>query len=241
MAGKGTRTRKFGACKPAIKVAGKKILEWCLYGIKDHISPTDKIIAVTTQDFQRNFNLREIVIEWLSLNKLGVRLDFVEVSKTPAGPAATVNCSIPYLDQNYPAIIVNVDQYCIFDFPDSRKTWDAFLPLYFNQHGKSSYVKIKNGLISEIGEKKLISFYASSGIYAFYNINNLVNMLDVGLSQPPNYRNEYFISPMINSLIIEKKRVLPASVTFKCDLGSEASLNKFNTIISTFSNFDDDK
>ena len=54
-----------------------------------------------------------------------------------------------------------------------QKKFDIFIPIYFNDSDKSSYVKIKNSYINNIVEKKNISYNASSGIYGFKNLSIL--------------------------------------------------------------------
>ena len=77
-----------------------------------------------------------------------------------------------------PCVVINPDQYIDFNFPKKLKKDYLYLPIHFNNHGNSSYVKInKKGKIVEIKEKKLISNHASSGAYSliFFLLKKYLN------------------------------------------------------------------
>ena len=46
---------------------------------------------------------------------------------------------------------------------------DAYVDVFIANNPKYSYVRSKDGLVTEIAEKSSISPFASSGLYGFYN------------------------------------------------------------------------
>ncbi len=233
MAGRGTRSRALGECKPAIKVAGRTIFEWCLTGLKLHLSETDKIVAVTTDYFEEKFKLSAVGGAWCKDNQVDFSL--VKVPDVPPGPAASVATATEFISPQSPVIIVNVDQFCVFELPSFNKEWDVFMPLYVNTTGGSSYVLMKDGYIKSVAEKEMISSYASAGVYGFKKGLILLDLLKDGLEREPNCLGEYYIAPMLNSLVPDKK-ILATSLSVKCDLGNVDSIERFKAIVGCIFN-----
>jgi hypothetical protein len=56
------------------------------------------------------------------------------------------------------------------DFKSIESTMsDAYVDVFIANNPKYSYVRSKDGLVTEIAEKSSISPFASSGLYGFYN------------------------------------------------------------------------
>ena len=233
MAGKGTRTSKLGECKPAIKIFEKPIFSWCLSGIKKHISSDDLIIAITTEYFESKFRLESLLRKSLVENEILAQVHFITVPNTPNGPADSVFKSKDIVNKKEITIVINPDQYCNFDFPKSSERWDVFMPLYFNNTGKSSYVLIENNKITEVKEKLLISNYASSGIYAFKKGQILFDYLEKTFNKKPHKDEEYFVGPIISEIVSDGYEVLPTSVLSKFDLGDLESILIFQDFLKS--------
>src|SRR5512138_3843073 len=58
IAGRGTRTSSYGKFKPFIPVLGRRILHWCLAGIRPLVGPLDRFIFITTRAFEDEFSVR---------------------------------------------------------------------------------------------------------------------------------------------------------------------------------------
>jgi len=233
MAGRGTRVQELGECKPAINVAGRSILEWCLTGLSNRLNPSDRIIAVTTDFFEERYQLSELGSKWCSKLGIGVTFEIITVPETPPGPAASVLVATDALEENRPVVVVNVDQYCVFDVPSFGQDWDAFMPLYVNTTGKSSYAEIRTGLVKRVVEKELISSYASAGIYGFRSGLMLSDLLKDELSRDPHHHGEYYVGPTLNNLIEKGRKIIPSSVSVKCDLGNVNDIKSFEKLINS--------
>ena len=59
LAGKGLRVKRFGKCKPLIKVKKKFIIEWFFLSIKKHINKNDKLLVIYLKDFEKKFLLKK--------------------------------------------------------------------------------------------------------------------------------------------------------------------------------------
>ena len=229
MAGKGTRTNSLGKFKPFIKVNGKEIIDWFLIGIKNKIKKNDIIFLITTIDYEKKYNFKKKIKLIFKKNKLKTKnLIFKFVNETPNGPAYTVS-SIKNILRNSkePCVIINPDQFVDFDLPNKFDRDNIYIPLYFNNHGNSSYVKLNSqGSIIEIKEKNLISNYASSGVYIFSSSTLLKKIL--GLINKIRQKKEVNMSDLINIFIKKnKKKVNPISTLAKYDLGNIKDIKNF--------------
>jgi len=230
MAGKGVRTNSLGKFKPFIEVNGKKIIEWFLIGIKNKIKKNDTIFLITTIEFEKKYNFQKKIKIIFKKNKIKTKnLIFKFIDDTPNGPALTINSIRNFLrNTKTTCIVINPDQLIDFDLPSRINQNNLYIPLYFNNHGNSSYVKInKKGNIVEIKEKKLISNYASSGVYIFASSTLLKKVLS--LINDIKFKKEINMSDLIN-LFIKKNnsKVNPISTLIKYDLGNIKNINNFS-------------
>jgi len=229
MAGKGTRTNSLGKFKPFIKVNGKKIVEWFLISIKNKIKKNDIIFLITTIDYEKKYKFQKKMKLIFKKNKLKTRnFIFKFIDDTPNGPAYTVSSIKNDLrNSKTPCIIINPDQFIDFDLPNKINKDNLYIPLHFNNHGNSSYVKLNHqGNIVEIKEKNLISNYASSGVYIFASSVLLKKILQ--FIKKIKSKKEINMSDLINLFIKKNNRkVNPISTITKYDLGNIKSINKF--------------
>jgi UDP-N-acetylglucosamine diphosphorylase / glucose-1-phosphate thymidylyltransferase / UDP-N-acetylgalactosamine diphosphorylase / glucosamine-1-phosphate N-acetyltransferase / galactosamine-1-phosphate N-acetyltransferase len=230
MAGHGTRVSSLGRCKPAISVAGRPILAWCLTGLSAYVMPSDVVVAITTDVLERDFALRTLCRDWMDRLNIRARFDLVTVPETPPGPAASVYAARDVVPATREVVCVNVDQYCEFQRPAENTEWDAFLPLYVNTTGKSSYAELDGARVIKVEEKRLISCYASAGIYGFRDAKTLFAVIAEAFSGPPHRNGEYYLGPSINGLIARGGRVVPTTVTAKFDLGNVPDIEHFQRV-----------
>ena len=229
MAGKGSRTGALGKFKPFIEVNKRKIIEWFLIGIKNKVKKNDKIILITTIEFAKKFNFKKNINLIIRKQKFNVRnFLFKYINETPNGPAYTVSSIKNELTvSKTPCVVINPDQYIDFNFPKKLKKDYLYLPIHFNNHGNSSYVKInKKGKIVEIKEKKLISNHASSGAYIFGSSFLLKKIFK--LIFKIKSKKEINISDLINEFLKNNKpKVIPLNTLTKYDLGNIRNIKNF--------------
>ncbi len=234
LAGKGTRVKKIGNCKPLIKINGHYILYWFLKGLKTKIKKEDTILFITNRTQNNSFLLNSKIKNIVTNNlKIKSKIIIKTIAFTPLGPAMSVFQGIKELDLKCETIIVNHDQFVDFEYP--LKKWDAFMPLHYNNNHSSSYVNIKNKKISKITEKKMTSNYASSGVYGFKTLTLLKKTLTNSFKNKPHFNNEYFIGPSMKFLININKSIVPVKTIYKFELGSIKGITLFKKFIKLFS------
>ena len=233
IAGKGSRVKRLGPFKPFIKIKNRTIIEWFLYNLKKKIGKNDKLYFITTFEYEKKNKIELKIKKILKKIKCSCKVNITILEKTPNGPGSTVDKVLTKLKGNKPCIVINPDQVIDFYLPKKIISNKVYIPIHFNTHGKSSYVDInKKGKITRILEKKLISYYASSGVYIFGSVQNLKKFY-----KRYNFKKskkEVNLSNIINNYLkYSKKNVEPLTTFFKYDLGDVASLKYFENIIES--------
>ncbi len=233
MAGRGKRSQELGECKPAIQVLDRPILGWCLTGLSTVISEGDRVVITTTKYFEEKFGLSRLAQAALDDMGLRAKLLLVELDDVPPGPAASVYAAVDHFRNAGETVVVNSDQFVQFLPPPNGEAWEAYVPLYVNSTGRSSYAQIDDGRITRIVEKKLISNYASAGVYGFATGAVLARALETTFEGEPHHGGEYYVGPAINEIIRSGGRVLPSSLVAKYDLGGVPQIKHFEKIVNT--------
>ncbi|WP_075534756.1 sugar phosphate nucleotidyltransferase [Candidatus Pelagibacter communis] len=233
IAGKGSRVKSLGSFKPFIKIKNKTIIEYFLYNLKKKIKKNDKLHFITTHEYEKKYKVELVIKKILRKIKCPCKVNNTIIKGTTNGPGITVHRVLTKLKNNEPCIIINPDQVVDFYLPKKINSNKVYIPIHFNTHGKSSYVDInRKGKIIRILEKKLITYYASSGVYIFGSVKNLKKIY-----KKYNFKkskSEVNLSNIINNYLkYNKKNVEPLETFFKYDLGNIASLKYFENIIES--------
>ena len=105
------------------------------------------------------------------------------------------------------------------DFKSIESTMsDAYVDVFIANNPKYSYVRSKDGLVTEIAEKSSISPFASSGLYGFYNAQLYEKMYEA-LSE--NFTGKEMYIANLFTHMIEKN----------CSIGLNDLNNKYETIV----------
>lgn len=227
IAGRGTRTKKYGKFKPFIEVMGHRIIHWCLKGIRQLVAEGDKFIFITTEAFEHEFDVQKGIEEIFRQEKLGNPLEMVLAKNLPQGPAASVYLSKDLLQENEPCTVVNADQFIFYESKPNLALDEGYIPIYFNCTGDSSYVEIKEGRIVSIYEKEMKTYYASAGIYALGSAKLLIEAIEYAFAKKILYNNEYYIGPALNYVIENGGVLYPVQTFVKLDLGSIGGIERF--------------
>ena len=193
-AGLGTRTQdSFREPKPFISIHDRTLVEMAAARM-----PWDQVSEVI-------FVFNEIHAEWFTHNiKENLRQlapDECRFStlftSTTSGQAATVakaleNCE----DLSVPLLVGNCDTLVAGPWPDFLQDTPSSLGLFSSSDPSFSYARIVEDRIVETAEKKVISNYASSGIYFFSSSSEFLRSL---IESSPQV--ESFIAPIYNNLI----------------------------------------
>ncbi len=228
-AGRGERTQALGNFKPYIEVGKHRVLEWMLLGLKNNIQPGDQFVFVTTRFFEDHFKVKEWISNFMDeqIREVTYRFHFTE--DTPPGPAATASKAIPLIQNNDACIVINSDQFIWFEIPVGFGEQEiAFLPVYAEYSGKSSYVRVDpQHNVLEVKEKQLISQIASAGVYGFSSKAMFEEALNWTFENRIMRRGEYYIGPAFNHLIDIGIETLATRAFLKLDLGKVSEINLF--------------
>ncbi|WP_240553561.1 glycosyltransferase family 2 protein [Polynucleobacter aenigmaticus] len=208
MAGLGSRFAIAGykAPKPLIDVAGKPMIvrvmenlrqpgaRFTLLARKEHIESNNELVAQIQSDFNAVF---------------------IPIDKLTEGTACTVLFARSYLAPDEEVVIANSDQIidsCFTPFLIDARARDldgsilTFIDTELNP--KWSFAKIDaGGLVTEVQEKKVISEFATVGIYFFRRAHELIDGIIQMIIENDRVNNEFYTCPVYNYLIRQGKKV----------------------------------
>lgn len=234
IAGNGLRTQKLGIFKPFITIQDKYILEWFLISISDKIFFDDDFIFVTTDFYEENFLVQKTIKALFKKHEFNNTIKFKIVNNTPNGPAKSVESAIEYVDTGAPVIVINVDQFILFELPE-KLAEKCYLVANIDIGDTKSYISLKEKKIIEIVEKNNFSNIASTGVYIFPDVLILKDCLKKLFEKKIQYKNEFYIADAMNLIINEIEFELIPSIC-KIDLGNIKSIEYFNTILKKLRN-----
>jgi HAD superfamily hydrolase (TIGR01509 family) len=190
--------------KPLIEVMGKTMIEQVL----DHldVSAEDRIFIVyhhSLEEYQFSMRIRERYPHIL----------LISLDKRTEGAAETVLRGIQWI-QDYElgshsnTLLIDCDTLYHIPIFEKLRTIHTNATICFEDQNSNpiySYVRVKDEQIIEIREKEKISNYANTGAYFFQNIQELKHHCQQIIQKNQRYKNEYYISCMIQSMIDEGK------------------------------------
>jgi len=193
-AGLGTRTQDyFREPKPFISIQDKTLVEMAAARMPwDQVSEVIYVFneihaAWLTQDLIDN--LRKLSPEKCRFSTL--------FTSTTSGQAETVAKALETCeDLSLPLLVGNCDTLVAGPWPDFHQAIPSSLGLFSSSEPSFSYARIVKNRVVETAEKKVISNYASSGIYFFNSSSEFLRLLAESSPQV-----ESFIAPLYNSLI----------------------------------------
>ena len=95
-------------------------------------------------------------------------------------------------------------------------------------HPKWSYAKTdKKNFVSEVAEKKVISNNATVGVYFWKKGNDYVKYAEQMIQKNIRDNNEFYVCPVFNEAIKDKKRIIIDPVKKMHGLGTPEDLNNF--------------
>ena len=165
MAGLNTRFHDVGFDIP------KYLLPWreetIIYEILKQLGTFDEVLLLANK---RDFYFMPDLIK--TIEPLGLGKNNIHYIGDTNGQAHTAYIGASLLKNKLQTFFVhNADTLLIGrDFKSIESTMsDAYVDVFIANNPKYSYVRSKDGLVTEIAEKSSISPFASSGLYGFYN------------------------------------------------------------------------
>lgn len=225
MAGAGKRFADAGYIfpKPLIEINNKPMIQWVI----ESLNLKANYIFIIQKEHQKKYNIRSV------LNILQPNCKIIELDHVTEGAACTTLLAKKFINNSDPLIIANSDQYikwnsskAIYDF--SSKNLDGAILTFEAIHPKWSYAKCdEQGFVTEVAEKKVISKNATVGVYYWKHGSSYVSSAEKMIKKNIRVNNEFYVCPVYNEFILEKKKVKVYNVDEMQGLGTPEDLNNF--------------
>lgn len=228
MAGYGKRTSSLGEYKPLIRVyENHTVLSLCLKGLSSQIRKEDKLVFITTQEFQESHNVSGAINQILKNLNLTNDTVMINLPYTPDGQALTILEGTSSLKEGFTTkevYVVNPDQFIFFDIDEIDKS-KCSVGLYFNPKPSSCFydIDIHSRKVLSMKEKQMISCYASAGVFFFTTGKILIDCIRWGIENSKQYNNELYLGPCMEFL----EDVSYFKTLVKFDLGNVRGIELF--------------
>lgn len=195
MAGLNTRFHDVGFDIPKYLLPWKN--ETIIYEILKQLGTFDEILLLANK--RDSYFMPDLV---KTIEPLGLTKNNIHYIGDTNGQAHTAYIGASLLKDKLKTFFVhNADTLLIGrDFKSIESTMsDAYVDVFIANNPKYSYVRSKDGLVTEIAEKSSISPFASSGLYGFYNARLYENMYE---SLSENFTGkEMYIADVLDYMI----------------------------------------
>ncbi|MBL7860705.1 MAG: NTP transferase domain-containing protein [Cyclobacteriaceae bacterium] len=227
MAGRGSRFSEKGFVipKPFISVLGKPIFQWALESIFDlHFS---KLILVALRDHADQFQITKYIPE-----QLKDRTEIILLESPTEGQLCTVLACKNVLDENDDLLIISSDTYVKSNLNDSilhQKPDTRGIISVANLPGdRWSFAKPDHtGRVVEVAEKIRISDFASTGLYYFRFVKDIISIGEEMVIKKETHKGEYYIIPVYQKMIQRGDYIGISKAEEIIDLGTPEALADF--------------
>jgi NDP-sugar pyrophosphorylase family protein len=224
MAGAGSRFESEGYTlpKPLIDVMGQPMIKV----VVDSLSIDANFIFVVQKKHRELYKIDE------TIKNITPRYSIIEVDGLTNGAACTVLKCKDLINNNNPLLIANSDQWIDWDVHDFfnemvKNKADGGILTFKSESPKHSYVKIIDGLISEVAEKKVISNNATVGVYYWKTGESFVKSSEQMIDKNIRTNNEFYLCPSYNELILNGGKVINYETNEMIGMGTPEELNNF--------------
>jgi HAD superfamily hydrolase (TIGR01509 family) len=225
MAGAGSRFEKAGYSfpKPLIEVKGNPMIK----AVVDSLNIKAHYIFLVQEAHYEKYNLGNL------LRIIAPGCDIVKVNGLTEGAACTSLLAKQYINDDRELFIANSDQIIEWDstkffYHVYSKNADGAILTFKNTHPKWSYVKLDDyGNITQVAEKQVISETATCGIYYWKKGSDYVKYAEQMIEKNIRVNNEFYIAPVFNEAIQDKKLIKPFNVKSMYGIGTPEDLNTY--------------
>ncbi len=210
MAGRGSRFSQAGyeMPKPLIDIYGHPMIEY----VTKNITPDceHRFIYICQEEHLEKYGLAE------KLEQIAPGCVVVTVGHITEGAACTVLLAEKYIDTNDSMMIANSDQYVDTDinaYLAAQKDYDGLIMTMPADDPKWSFIKYdKNGFVTMVREKEVISNEATVGIYNYKRGSDFVAFAHQMIDKNIRVNNEFYVAPVYNEMIDAGKKVVYCNV-----------------------------
>jgi dTDP-glucose pyrophosphorylase len=224
MAGAGSRFQQAGYTfpKPLIDVKGKPMIQV----VVDNLNIDATFIYVVQKEHRIKYNLDTL------LGLITPNCKIVEVDGLTEGAACTTLLAKEFIDNDAPLVMANSDQFIEWDsnefmYKMIEQEVDGGIVTFQATHPKWSFVKLKNGFVCEVAEKKPISDIATVGVYYWAKGSDYVKYTEQMIEKNIRVNNEFYVCPVFNEAINDGKKIKAFHINKMWGLGTPEDLKTF--------------
>jgi NDP-sugar pyrophosphorylase family protein len=221
MAGAGSRFTKAGydLPKPLIDVGGKPMI----HRVVDSLSFDANYMFIIQKEHYEKYDLVNV------LNHIADPSHIFVIDGMTDGAARTTLAAVNAINNDTPLIIANSDQLVAWDSSEFVKLVkdNHAVAVFKDNDPKWSYAQINNGVVTEVAEKRVISDYATTGIYGWKTGADYVKYAEQMIDKDIRTNNEFYIAPVYNEAILNGDIVLPYFVEEMHGIGTPEDLELY--------------
>jgi HAD superfamily hydrolase (TIGR01509 family) len=226
MAGAGSRFEQAGYTfpKPLIDINNKPMIQV----VVENLNIDANYIYVVQKNHRQKYNLDTL------LNLITPNCKIVEVDGLTEGAACTALLAKDYINNDAPLFFANSDQFVEWDsnefmYKMNETEADGGVVIFKSTHPKWSFAQIdeNTGLIDLVEEKNPISDNATVGYYYWKHGSDFVKYAEQMIDKNIRVNNEFYVCPVFNQAIQDKKQIRPFLATQMWGLGTPEDLNYY--------------
>jgi NDP-sugar pyrophosphorylase family protein len=227
-AGRGQRfvDAGFKDAKPFIKINGEPMIKVAFdnLGLNER---DDNVFMI--------FNKEHFLKHQKEIAELPKNCKVSVLSEVTQGATCTVLTLKSLIDNDEPLLVMNCDQYVLFDKIAFWKTLemsglDGMIMVFDepSRNSKWSFAKVNSvGLVNEVAEKKPISALATVGVYFFARGSDFVKYAERMIALNRRVNGEFYNCPVYNEMIDDGKKIGVFKVARMQGLGTPEDLKEF--------------
>lgn len=220
MAGEGLRLQGYSEIpKPLIKINDYSMFLWAL----QKISLNNEFIFIVQDSHISDYEIDK------TIHKFYPNAKIIAQEEKLSGAVMSTLLAKDLINTDEPLIIVDCDIFVNLEY-DREFALDALdgaLLVSKNTSPNYSYVSVKDGIVVEVAEKKVISDNAISGVYFWKKGSDYVKyatqMIDKGIST----NGEFYVAPVFNEAIQDNKKINIIETETFYHLGTEEDIKLF--------------
>lgn len=207
MAGAGSRFVQEGYKdpKPLIPIGGVPMIKVVINNLRPICE--HRFIFICQKAHIEDYRLLERLSEWAPNSRI------VSVDGVTEGAACTVLKARNLINNDFPLMIANSDQYVDIDINEylskmESSGLDGQIMTMTASDSKWSFVELSDdNAVLRVVEKEVISNEATVGIYNFARGRDFVSAAEEMITKNERVNNEFYVAPTYNKLIISGKKI----------------------------------
>lgn len=227
MNGVGNRFSGYSEPKALIKMFDKEMIFWLLDNLD--LTFVNKII-IPYNRILKYYNFEQKIFDRYGSEKFHLLC----VPYDTRGAAETLKYAIENLQEKelkYNFMCMDCDTFYFENVIDQYiKSENKNAIYYFEDDSKTdifSFIKIQDGIVTDIAEKNRISNFANCGIFCFENGTIIKQYIDFLLDKNVMQKNEFYISGIFNLMIQSKIKISSIMVNDFICVGTPLQMQEF--------------